>query len=40
LPQVVAKDEVSKLHPDNVIVINPEENSEEEQGMKKKMEER
>lgn len=38
--KIVAKDEASKFDPENVIVINPEENSEEEQLMRDKMEAR
>ena len=38
--QVVASDEAAKIEPDNVIVINPEENSEEDNQLKTKMEER
>ena len=38
--KIVAKDDASKFDPDNVVVINPEENSEEEQLMKDKMEAR
>ena len=37
---MVANDEASKIEADNVIVINPEENSEEESQLKAKMEER
>ena len=38
--KIVAKDDASKFDADNVVVINPEENSEEEQLMKDKMEAR
>ena len=37
---MVASDEAAKIEPDNVIVINPEENSEEDNHLKTKMEER
>ena len=40
ISQVVAKDEASKFDPENVVVINPEENSDEESQMKEKMTER
>ena len=40
ISQVVAKDEASKFDPENVVVINPEENRDEESQMKEKMTER
>jgi hypothetical protein len=38
--KIVAKDEASKFDSENVVVINPEENSEEEQLMRDNMEAR
>ena len=38
--KIVAKDESSKFDPDNVVVINPEDNSDEEKQMREKMEAR